>query len=389
MRGDTPTDVLRRGVIIAFIAFFTLADLFGGQALLPVLVDRYGVDAGTMGVAVNASTIGMAVAGLTVAWFSDRIDRVLGTWLSLALLSVPTMALAFAPDTATFFALRVLQGVFMASAFTLTMTYLSERCDKTAAAGAMAAYITGNVASNFLGRLLAVNLTDWVGLEVQFLVFACLNLMGAFVAYRYLGSSLPLERGHSSPSFAVWLEHLSHAPLRAAFLVGFMLLFVFIGTFTYVNLELVGPRFGLSPQQLGLVYLVFIPALLTTPFAGHLSQTIGARSVFIGASGFALLGLVMTLSQSIEIVLMGLVLISIGTFFAQAVATGYVGRTAKVNQAAANGLYLASYYAGGIAGAAALGQVFLVFGWIGCVVGLILAVVLAALLSFSMTEAAE
>jgi len=28
-----------------------------------------------MGVAVNASTLGMALSGLVVAWFADRIDR--------------------------------------------------------------------------------------------------------------------------------------------------------------------------------------------------------------------------------------------------------------------------------------------------------------------------
>lgn len=49
-------------------------------------------------------------------------------------------------------ALRILQGVFMATAFTLTLTYLSEQCDVTAAGGAMAAYIAGDVASNLFWR---------------------------------------------------------------------------------------------------------------------------------------------------------------------------------------------------------------------------------------------
>ena len=45
-----------------------------------------------MGFAVNASTFGMAVAGLTVALFSKRIGRRCGILLSLAILSIPTAA---------------------------------------------------------------------------------------------------------------------------------------------------------------------------------------------------------------------------------------------------------------------------------------------------------
>ncbi|MEM6903305.1 MAG: MFS transporter, partial [Pseudomonadota bacterium] len=153
LRGETTPAVFRRGTIIALISFLTLIDLFGSQALLPRLVDAYGVDPGTMGFAVNASTFGMAIAGLFVAWFADRIDRRRGIWVSLALLSIPTFLLGITQDVTMFGILRVLQGMCMATAFTLTLTYLSEQCDITAASMAMAAYITGNVGSNLFGRL--------------------------------------------------------------------------------------------------------------------------------------------------------------------------------------------------------------------------------------------
>ena len=52
----------------------------------------------------------------------------------------------------------------------------------------------------------------------------------------------------------------------------------------------------------------------------------------------------------------GMTLVGVGTFFAQAVATGHVGRIANGDKAAASGLYLSSYYCGGLAGAAVIGQ---------------------------------
>src|SRR5262249_50106632 len=76
--------VLLRTVVIGLSAFLTVVDLFATQAILPTLTRAYGVTPAAMGFAVNASTIGMAVAGLIVSVFSQHIDRRSGILLSLA-----------------------------------------------------------------------------------------------------------------------------------------------------------------------------------------------------------------------------------------------------------------------------------------------------------------
>ena len=108
-----------------------------------------------MGFAVNASTMGMAVSGLAVGYFSREIDRRKGILISLVVLAIPTALLAHAPDLTTFTLLRVAQGLCMAAAFTLTLAYLGEHYSAADSASAFAAYITGNVASNLIGRLIS------------------------------------------------------------------------------------------------------------------------------------------------------------------------------------------------------------------------------------------
>ena len=163
----------------------------------------------------------------------------------------------------------------------------------------------------------------------------------------------------------------------------------FIPVYHYVNLELVGPTLNLAPAYLGLVYLVFLPSLLTTPMAGRYARKYGARRVFWAASAVAGLGLALALSPSLWPVLAGLALIAVGTFFAQAAATGYVGRTAKRNHAAANGLYLTSYYAGGLAGALVLGQVYGALGWAASVLVLAVALLIACGFAWALHETAS
>ena len=374
--------VVRRTAIIGLTAFLTVVDLFATQAILPSLARAYQVTPAAMGLAVNASTFGMAVAGLTVALFDRHIDRRLGILMSLVVLAIPTALLASAPNLAVFAALRVAQGLCMATAFTLTLAYLGEECGAMDAGGAFAAYITGNVASNLIGRLISAGVADHLGLAANFYFFSVLNLAGAVLVWFTIHGTEPMPM--SVAERPDWLRHLRDAGLRAAFGIGFCILFAFIGTFTYVNFVLVAAPLSLGPMSLGLVYFVFLPAVITTLVAGRVAQTIGTRPAVWGALALAGIGLPLLLTGNLAAVLTGLALVGVGTFFAQAVTTGFVGRAATEDKGAASGIYLASYFAGGLVGTALLGQLFDRFGWGACVGGIALSLAVAAALAMKL-----
>jgi MFS transporter, YNFM family, putative membrane transport protein len=222
--------------------------------------------------------------------FSRRIDRRLGILVSLAVLSIPTALLAVAPDLTMFTILRIVQGLCMASAFTLMLAYLGEECSAADAGGAFAAYITGNVASNLVGRLISAAVADHFGLASNFYFFAALNLAGAALVYFTVARTAPMAQtgpASSSPVEA-WLAHLRDPQLCAAFGIAFCILFAFIGTFTYVNFVLVRPPLSLGMMELGLVYFVFLPSVVTTLLAGRTGSQFGTRPTIWGS--FALAG---------------------------------------------------------------------------------------------------
>src|SRR5438874_2868401 len=237
---NAPVRALLRTFVIGLTAFLTLVDLFATQAILPKLVETYHVTPAAMSFAVNASTMGMAIAGLLVAFFGRHLDRRLGILASLALLAIPTALLAVAPSLSAFTALRVVQGLLMSTAFALTLSYLAEHCSAGDTAGAFAAYITGNVASNLFGRMFAAALVDHLGLAANFYVFAALNVSGAVLVYFTLGRTRPMV-AITEPSrspWSIWAEHLANRRLSASYAIGFLILFAFIGTFTFVNFVL-------------------------------------------------------------------------------------------------------------------------------------------------------
>jgi predicted MFS family arabinose efflux permease len=204
--------------------------------------------------------------------------------------------------------LRVVQGLCMSTAFALTLAYLGEHASAADTASAFAAYITGNVASNLFGRLLAAGVVDHLGLAANFYVFATLNLSGAVLVWFTVERTPPMlqtDVSRASP-LKSFLVHLANPALRAAFATGFVILFAFIGTFTYVNFVLVREPFSVGMMMLGIVYFVFLPSIVTTPLAGRVVARFGTRPTLWGSFAVAAAGLPLLLSQSLAALLAGL-----------------------------------------------------------------------------------
>jgi predicted MFS family arabinose efflux permease len=375
-------------LVVALTAFLTLIDLFAIQAILPSLAIAYRVSSVEIGAAANACTLGMAISSLVTALIAGRLPRRAGVALSLSLLAVPTLLLGFVEHLWLFTAMRVLQGILMAAAFTLMLAYIGEQFMGAGAAPAFAAFVTGNVLSNFVGRLLSASAAQALGLASTFQIFAALNLLGALLVWLTLQGTAPMTSGpRQDRAFAVIMGHLANPTLRAAFAIGFLILFVFIGAFTYVNFVLTREPIALGMMQVGAVYAVFVPSLVTTLLAGRLAGRIGSRRalvmfLLIACVGFLPLGI----SQLVP-VLAGLVLVAIGTFGAQALATGIVGMAAESERGAASGIYLASYFAGGLAGSILLGLVYERFGWPWTLLVMALATLLAILIALRIPSA--
>src|SRR5258708_24594975 len=82
--------VLLRTVVIGLTAFLTVADLFATQAILPSLTRAYHATPAAIGFAVNASTLGMAVARSLSSWFLPHTAPPLVLLFRLSFFSLPT-----------------------------------------------------------------------------------------------------------------------------------------------------------------------------------------------------------------------------------------------------------------------------------------------------------
>ena len=366
--GATPAQAppMPRNLALSFAAasVFTLIDLFGPQAIGPALSSFYGITPKLTGMALNVATVGMATGALLVAPLLARIGRKTVIVSVLLLLAVPTALLGTAPGLPVFVALRLMQGLLMGAGFATTIAFVGEEWGPIGqAAPLMAWYITGNVGANLFGRVTTGVIADAYGWRAGFLALGAANLIGGFLLSRLLPAASREKTVRPIPSGAAFARQLADKRIIAACGVGFLILFTFIGVFNYANYRLAGPSFGVSVRGIGLLYVVFAASLAATPLAGPVVAAFGHRRALMAGAIVCLLGSLLMLSTLLLAFMAGLALIGVGTFFCQAVATGFVSESAVGEKVAASGLYLATYYVGGMCGAVLMGLAFEQLPW--------------------------
>jgi len=161
--------------------------------------------------------------------------------------------------------------------------------------------------------------------------------------------------------------------------VGGALFFAFIGIFTYLPFRLAAPPYLLPTGVISSVYLVYAAGVLSSRVAGRLSGRIAPRTLIAVGLAVEAAGMALTVARPLALVVLGLVVLVVGTFIAQAVAPAFVNMTAETAKGGASALYLTSYYVGGTLGAALPGLAWQAAGWSGVVAACVAATVVAML----------
>jgi MFS transporter, YNFM family, putative membrane transport protein len=317
---------------------------------------------------ITASTIAVAMAAPFAGIVADRFGRKRVIVPAAVLLAIPTLLAATASSIGLLMFWRFLQGVLTPGIFAVTIAYINEEWEE-GVGSAMAAYVSGTVLGGFSGRMVAALVAAYSSWRWAFVVLAVLDLVCALVMAAWMPADhrfkgVPVRRGSTARAM---LHHLRNPQLLATYAVGFCVLFTLVATFTYVNFYLAVPPFSLSTAALGLLFVVYLVGAVVTPIAGRAIDRLGHRFALTLAFSGGAAGIAITLVPRLPVVLLGLALCCTGVFIGQSSASSYIGTVATEARAAAVGLYVMFYYAGGSAGAELPGHLWSRGGWLGCV----------------------
>lgn len=112
--------------LLAYIFFFELGDLNSFAFAAPAVRQAWHLSIDTISLITSASFVGMFIGATAGGWFSDRVGRKRALVLTTMWYSGFSLLNAFAWDTPSLFATRLLTGVGLSSMTVVAMTYISE-----------------------------------------------------------------------------------------------------------------------------------------------------------------------------------------------------------------------------------------------------------------------
>ncbi len=352
--------------------FATFALLYGVQPLMPLFAAHYDLSPAAASAVLSSATLPMALLLIPASLLAERVGR---TPLMVASLAGGVLLSWLAVWSSSFGWLllwRALFGVLMAGLPALALSYLSEELAPESLGRAVGLYIAANALGGMSGRYVAAVVADAWGLQAGLLALAVMGTLAALVFWKLLPPSRRFApRPVSLASvMADSRQHWRDPGLSRLFLLGFMLMGGFVSLYNYLGFRLQAAPFGLSQSAIGLIFLLYVVGMVSSSLGGRWADRYGRRVVLWKMVALMLPALLLTLSQSLWLVVAGVALFTFGFFAAHSVAASWVGRRVTHARGLASAFYLTSYYLGSAFIGSGSGLMWRLDGWPG-VAGLI------------------
>jgi YNFM family putative membrane transporter len=347
-------------------SFATFALLYCVQPLMPGFARAFSISPAAASLSLSAATGVLAVAMVFAGTLSDVLGRKAVMTASLAAAAAATLAASVSPDWMTLVGFRALTGLALSGVPAVAMAYLAEEMDRSAIGLAMGLYIAGNTLGGMGGRLASAALADVGGWRAAVGIVGLVSL-GCAVAFAF---ALPKERRRPQKARATALlptirAHFSDPGLRYLFALGFLLMGVLVTTYNYISFRLEAAPFSLSQSAIGLVYSIYLVGAVSSAAMGELAGRYGRRRVIGFAIALMPIGVVLTLPDSLPLMILGVGVVTVGFFGGHSIASSWVGLRAETAKAQASALYLFFYYAGSSLAGSVGGWVFALGAWPG------------------------
>lgn len=366
-----------------FASFMTFADLNGVQPLLPLFTRDFHISPTVSGLAVSLLTAAIGISLIIYGPLSDAKGRKNIMSVVLLLAAVPTILAGFAQDFHIILIMRILQGILLGGLQSIAMAYIGEEMPKRKLPLAMGLYISGNSIGGMVGRIISGYIAEYISWRAVFWSFGLLNIIGGILFIFLLPASVNF---HAHPfnlkgALKDMSGHIKKTTLLVAFIMGFFLMFAFIGTFNYVGFKLSEAPYFLNTAEISWIFVTYLSGTVSSTMVGNIAKKIGLPDTIMLCAAIGIMGLLITLCSNIIFFILGLLGFCFGFFATHSAASAWVSINVKEAKGIASALYLLFYYTGGALGGVLLGILWSAFKWPGVIAGAVTSFLFTILLS--------
>ncbi|WP_337018059.1 MFS transporter [Oceanobacillus massiliensis] len=354
---------------LAFASFFVFASMYVVQPLLPVFVNEFDITVSESTLTLSVTIIGLIVGLIILGFLSDRIGRTFFIKFSLIGSVIPFFVIPISDSFYLIVLLRFIQGFALAGLPAASLAYLNEEIDHRSVGVATALYISSNALGGMAGRVVTGYLADHFSWETAFYVFAAIGLGILIVVFLSLPKSSCFEASRQPFKKDVegMLFHIKDPIILIIIGIGVVLQYSFTSIWTYLPFHLEAEPFSMSLEAISYTFLAYGLGVVGAPFAGWLAGNLGLKQVRMAGIMVMSLGILLTSSQSIAVIITGLCIMCLGFFTTHSLTATSVTEQATHHKGSASSLYLVAYYVGVTLGSSAAGPLWNKTGWNGVV----------------------
>ncbi|WP_156343148.1 MFS transporter [Pseudomonas sp. NBRC 111134] len=373
---EHPNDThIRRGTpqfmrtCLALLAggFSSFALLYCVQPMMPAISIAFEVDATQSSLILSISTIFLALGLFFTGPLSDSWGRKNVMVIALFAASLLTLASAATTKWEYLLAMRAGVGLALSGITAVAITYLSEEIDARNIGFALGIYIGGSAIGGMAGRLISGMMVDYVSWHWVIAAMGAVVFAAAVMFWKFLPESKHFKASTTSGLriFTGFIPHLKNLNLIYIYIAGFLLMGSLVTFFNYIGYHLLGAPFNLSQTIVSLFSLVYMTGTYSSAKIGGMADRHGHAKVLKGIILVALIGVLLTLVDSLPITVLGTLLFTFGFFGSHATASSWIGRFATSGKAQATSLYQITFYCGASVAGTAGGEFWSALHWHG------------------------
>lgn len=378
----------RATIALCIGSFMIFANVYVTQPILPELQREFGLTTLEVSWSFTITTLMLGLSLLLYGPLSDALGRRSLMLLSMAGVCLCTLLLSQADSFASLVILRGVQGLFLGGLPAIAIAYMGDEYSRKALLLAVGLYISGNSIGGISGRLIGGFVGEWLGWADLFLMMGVVSVV-CFILFWWL---LPTSKQFTAqplhlPTMLSRLKgHLLNPLLLLVYLIGGLNFFIFINQYSYITFVLSDAPYHLSPIWLGLLFLTYLTGTVGSTLSGRIAQRVGQLNCIKAGIVILMSGSLLTLSDSLPLIVLGFFINSFGFFFAHSSASSWVSHQAIYARASASSLYLVFYYLGASSGGFYLDPFWQWLGWEGVVLGSIIVLLLTLSLTLALSS---
>jgi len=351
--------------VLMYVTIITIGAIYVPQPLLPEISKYFGQSMNTVSLIISVALLPLAIVPIVYGYVLSFLTPKKLILVSLIVLILINFFISISQNIYWIIVLRLIEGFLISAVLTSNMTYISLSVESDKVSLYMSYYIATTIIGGFSGRLISGIVAYILSWRYSFYFVTLSFAVGALLVFYFIEDTKSVGINKESGSlFKNYLSVVKNKLYFFVYLAVFCMFFVFAALTNFLPFRIESVDKNSSQIVIALAYSGYLMGIFVSFFATKFIKIFGNQIKTMMFGFLVYMGSILILNiPDVYIIFGGMFIFCGGMFLIHSIASGFLNKLAKEKKGIINGIYIASYYSGGVIGSYAPGFVYKQYGW--------------------------